>query len=134
MRVRSVVGRTVDVIALINSGYETSTPELLIPRDVAKDLGLYPSIPVESEVKEYVLADGSRRTLIRIPNAIEVSVVTDDRIVGPIKASVVIAEHAEEPLISDKLSDALGIVALAIGQGLWCFKDELGRKTRKTIV
>lgn len=134
LRLRSVKGAVVDTIALLNSGYETVVPELLVPERLARDLGLYPSIPAGAEVREYALADGSRRRLIRIPDAVEVSAVTDDRVVGPVKASIVIAEGAEEPLISDKLSDALGIVALAIGEGLWCFRDEIGRRVRRTAL
>ena len=37
------------------------------------------------------------------------------------------AERADEVLISDKLAGRLGIVALDFGEGLWCFRDELGR-------
>ena len=46
---------------------------------------------------------------------------------------LVIAEGAEEPLISDKLADALKIVAIAIRGGLWCFRDELGAKIRRSM-
>jgi len=37
-----------------------------------------------------------------------------------------VAERADEALISDKLAGRLGIVALDFGEGLWCFRDELG--------
>jgi len=45
---------------------------------------------------------------------------------------MVIAEKAEEPLISDKLAGRLGIVTIDIGEGLWCFRDEMGRVVRRT--
>lgn len=130
LKLKSSLNEEIETIALINSGYETSKPEILIPSTLAYSLKLYPTLPSGSEVREYVLADGTRTRLIKIPEAVEVSVVTEDRIVGPIKCDVVIAEKAEEPLIGDKLTDALQIVALAIGEGLWCFKDEIGKKTR----
>jgi len=44
----------------------------------------------------------------------------------------VIAERAEEPLISDKLASKLGIVALDLGEGLWCFRDEIGKVARRS--
>jgi hypothetical protein len=56
----------------------------------------------------------------------------DDRVVGPVESSLVIAEKADEPLISDELAGRLGIVALDFGDGLWCFRDEIGRVTRRS--
>lgn len=78
------------------------------------------------------MADGSITKLIRAPRALRVSVVEEDRVVGGVEASAVIGDKAEEVLISDKLAGMLGIVALDFAEGLWCFKDELGSKTRKS--
>lgn len=133
LKVKSIMGRSLEVVALVNSGYEARRPELLIPAWVAKELGLYPALPQGAVIREYALADGSRTRLIKIANAVEVQVVTEDRITDPIKCDIVIAERAEESLISDKLADALGIVAIAMGEGLWCFRDELGKKVRKSV-
>lgn len=124
--------RRIDIIALVNSGYETLEPELLIPSQTAEELGLLPSLPPGSMIKEYVLADGSTTKLIKITRAVKVSVVEEDRVVGGVEASVAISEKADEPLISDKLAGKLGIVALDFAEGRWCFKDEIGKKTRKT--
>jgi len=132
LRLRSVRGSSVDVVALVESGYETVRPELLVPVDVARALGCYPELPAGAVIKEYVLADGSRTRLIRVRGAVEVSVVEEDRVVGGVTADLVISERAEEVLISDKLADELRIVIIAAGEGLWCFRDELGRKVRRT--
>lgn len=123
---------SIEVIALVNSGYETIEPEILISRSLAEELKLLPKLPAGSEVKEYVLADGSTTRLVRIPKAVEVYVMEEDRIVGGIEANVVISEKTQESLISDKLAGKLGIIALDFAEGLWCFKDELGKKIRKT--
>lgn len=125
-------GKHVDVIALVNSGYETLEPEILVPSQVAEELGLLPSLPPGSMVKEYVLADGSITRLIRIPKALRVSVVEEDRAVSNVEASAVVSGRADEVLISDKLTGKLNIVALDFAEGLWCFKDELGKKVRKS--
>ena len=45
---------------------------------------------------------------------------------------MIISEKEEEILVSDKLSSKLGIVLLDIGEGLWCFRDEIGEKVRKS--
>jgi len=66
-------------------------------------------LPAGAEVREYVLADGSRTKLIRLPNVVEVSIFVEGREVKFVKCDAVIAERAEEALISDKLADALGI-------------------------
>ncbi|HDD26178.1 MAG TPA: hypothetical protein ENF75_03720 [Acidilobales archaeon] len=132
LRVRGVRGREVEVVAVVNSGYEALRPELLINTSIAHELGLYPVLPSGAEVREYALADGSRTKLIRIPNALEVKVCVEDRETKYVGCDAVIAERAEEPLISDKLADALEIVAIAIGEGIWCFRDELGKKNRRS--
>jgi len=133
LRLKSLLsGGELNIIALVSSGYETAKPELLIPAGVAEELGLYPKMPHCAEVKEYALADGSRTRLVRIPNVIEVAVVIEDRIGPTTKCDVVIAEKADEALISDKLADALNITAIAIGEGLWCFRGELGSKIRRS--
>lgn len=129
-----VEGRHIDVVALVNSGYETLEPEVLVPSGIAEKLGLLPILPSGSMIKEYVLADGSVAKLIRIPKALKASVVEEDRIVGDVEVNVVISDKADEVLISDKLAGKLGIVALDFADGLWCFKDELGRKVRKSVV
>lgn len=134
LRIKSLRGSSEDIIALVNSGYEARRPELLIPAELAKRLNLYPVLPAGSEVIEYILADGSRTRLIRVNNAIEVQVITSDRISNPVRCDVVIAENADEALISDKLADALRIVAIAIGEGLWCFRDELGKVIRRSAM
>lgn len=126
------MNRSIDVVALVNSGYETLEPEILLPSLIAKELNLLPSIPPGSVIKEYVLADGSITKLIRIPKALRVSVIEEDRLVGNVEVNAVISDKADEVLISDKLAGKLGIVALDFAEGLWCFKDELGRKIRRS--
>jgi len=122
--------RAIEVVALVNSGYETIEPEILLPEPYARQLGLFPNLPPGAVVKEYRLADGSTTRLVRIPKAVDVSVVEDDRVVGGVTANVLVSEGADEPLISDKLAGKLGIVALDFGEGIWCFRDEIGSRRR----
>jgi hypothetical protein len=133
LRIRLVrEGKSVDVVAPISSGYETREPEVLLPVAIATQLSIYPRLPEGAIVKEYKLADGSITKLIKVSRAVQIYVVEEDRVVGPVEASLVVAEKAEEVLISDKLAGKLGIVALDFGEGLWCFRDEIGRVTRKS--
>jgi len=123
---------SIEIIALLNSGYETFEPEILVPSTTARDLFLYPRLPQGAIIREYVLADGSITRLIKIPKAVLIYVVEEDRIVGPVETSLVISEKAEEPLISDKLAGKLGIAVLDFAEGFWCFRDEIGKTMRRS--
>jgi len=132
LRLRLVKGgKSVEVIALVNSGYETREPEVLVPASIAALLSLSGDEP-GTLVKEYKLADGSTTRLLRIPREVLVYAVEEDRVVGPVEASLVVAERADEALISDKLAGKPGVVILDLGEEVWCFKDEVGRVARKT--
>ncbi|MET1160508.1 MAG: hypothetical protein ABWW65_06055 [Thermoprotei archaeon] len=109
--------KSIDVVALVNSGYETLEPELLVPSRIAEELGLLPVLPPGSMVKEYILADGSITRLVKIHKAVKVSVIEEDRVVSDVEASIVISDRADEVLISDKLAGKLGIVALDFAEG-----------------
>lgn len=124
VRLTSIMGKTVVTKALVTTGYETSEPEILIPRNIAEDLELLPKLPSGSQFVDYRLADGTVTKLILIPSAVQIWVIENDREVGGVTANVAISDRADEALLSDKLSSKLGIVILDIGDGLWCFKDE----------
>ncbi|MGC9152595.1 MAG: hypothetical protein ACP5GY_02535 [Vulcanisaeta sp.] len=133
IKLSSIMGKTTIIKALVTAGYETQEPEILLPRTVAEDLDLMPKLPSGSEVRDYVLADGTTTRLILIPNAVQVWVLENDREVGGVTAHVAVSDKADEALLSDKLISRLGIVLLDIGEGLWCFRDELGKVSRKSL-
>ncbi len=133
VRLSSIMGKTTVTKALVTAGYETQEPEILIPRYIAEDLDLLPKLPSGSEVRDYELADGTVTRLILIPNAVRVWIIENDREVGGVVANVTISERANETLLSDKLVSKLGIVLLDIGEGIWCFKDEIGKTVRRSL-
>jgi len=114
-------GKEIVTSALVNSGFEAETPQLLIPRSLAYELGLWPP-PLEALLIEVGTAGGPVRNYL-IPKAIDVYAVTSDRVVGPIKCDVMISILEYEVLISDTLGSELGIMILDL-KGLWKFKDE----------
>jgi len=129
LRVRSRYGGVgVETSALVNSGYEADSPQLLVPRPLAARLGLWPP-PPEAELVEVGTAGGPVRNYL-VRRAVDVWVVTSDRSVGPVTADVMISSVEQEVLISDVLGSALGIVILDL-RGRWRFRDEEGvvRKT-----
>lgn len=55
-----------------------------------------------------------------------------DKQSAEVDCTVVISEHEEEVLLSDKLLDALGVTLIKPGAGLWRFQDDSPRKLRKS--
>ena len=129
LRVRSGVNEIVSP-ALVNSGYESDVPELLLPEQVAEALGLYPGVK-EAVVERYRVAGGSEIRLLRLKGAGEVEVVAEGRSSSSVTCDMVVSEGEDELIISDKLASRLGIVIIDPAEGIWCFRDELGKVERK---
>jgi hypothetical protein len=54
-------GASLDLVALVNTGYETDVPELLVPVGVAMGLGLWPRLPDNTVVETYRTTSGLMR-------------------------------------------------------------------------
>jgi hypothetical protein len=121
-------GETIEVSALINSGFETESPQLLIPMQLARRVTLYPP-PPSSSIIDVGTAGGPAKVLL-VREALEVWAVTDDREVGPKLIDVLISPIEEEVLVNDKLTEELGIILLATGSGKWRFTDDPPDKIR----
>ena len=133
LKIRSKIkNNEVIVNGLVNSGYETESPEILVDSKIAKELGYYPKFPKETSIETYTMAGSTEIKLIHIKNAVTVQVLTEDRPSSEVSSDLVISEKESDVLISDKLASKLSIVLLDIGGGIWCFKDEIGKKARKS--
>jgi len=113
-------GKVLETSALVNTGFETPNPQILLPIKVAERLSLWPELPKDTLVEIYDTAGGPVR-VYRVRNAVNVEI--------PEKGISVIADavisHTEvEVLISDKLADELMIVIERPGEGIWRFRDE----------
>ena len=117
--------------ALANSGYEAEEPEILVPVSQARRLGLWPKLPDNVEVEHYSTAGGIVK-MYKIPNYGKAMVEEKDRHSAEINCTLVISEHEEEVLLSDKLLDALKIALVKPGAGLWRFQDDPPTKLRKS--
>lgn len=130
LRIRSRrSGREVVTSALVNSGFEADTPQLLIPRRLATELGLWPP-PEDAYVIDVGTAGGPAKKYF-VPGAVEVSVVTEDRVVGPVVSDILISGIEHEVLISDRLGGELGIVILDL-RGKWRLSDEDRARSTET--
>lgn len=129
LRLRIRVGeRVTEEVALLNSGFEAPTPQLLIPISTAKALGLWPPT---GESKELIVdtAGGPLRVWF-YPRAAFVKVITSDAESREVLTDLLVSPLADEPLISDMLAEELEIVVESFGRGLWRFRSEAPGKLR----
>ncbi len=132
MRLRVVRGDVVkEVVALVNSGYEADTPQLMIPIDLAKDLGLWPPSGREAV---FETAGGPIKVWI-VRRGVKVRVLAGDASSKEVDADAVISPLADEALISDVLAGELEIAVEDFAKGLWRFrwepKDSLRESERR---
>ncbi|ACB40629.1 hypothetical protein [Pyrobaculum neutrophilum] len=117
VRIRLRAGRReVETSALVNTGFESSAPDVAVPVEVARRLGLWP--PKSARV---VSADtgGGEVEMVYIEAGAEIEVEGRRASVN-----ILVNPYIDEVLISDFLAGELGIVILDAKRGHWRFKDE----------
>lgn len=120
---------SIETVALVNTGFETPNPQILLPVKAAEKLGLWPDLPKEAVAEIYDTAGGPTR-VYKVRNAVKLKIVEREDI--EVLADAVISHIEVEALISDKLADELMIVIERPGEGVWRFRDEeVKRKSDK---
>ncbi len=130
LRVEAREGKSLEVVALVNSGYEADSPQLLVPVSVARMLGLWPP-PEHAREAVFETAGGPLRVWV-IPRAARVRVVAKDASSKPVTVDLVVSPLAEEPLVSDVLAGELEIAVEDFARGLWRFRWEPLDKLRES--
>ncbi len=69
---------------------------------------------------------------MKYERVVEVFLVTEDRIEGPVIADVLTTHGVRYALLNDKILGAFKVVLLDFAEGIWCFRDELGKRERKS--
>jgi predicted aspartyl protease len=113
---------SLDLVALVNTGYETDVPELLIPVNIAEKIGLWPKLPDNIIIETYKTASGLMK--VYIIRGANVSLLIEGKERENIEVFIVISEYSDEVLISDQLASKLGIVIEDPAKGLWRIKGE----------
>jgi len=108
---------SLDLVALVNTGYETDVPEILVPVSVAEKLGLLPKLPEGTIVETYKTASGLMR-VYRVGGA-DASLLAGDVEGRSVETYIVISEYTDEHLMSDQLASQFGIVIEDPAKGLW---------------
>ncbi len=124
----SKTGKEVIANALVNSGFETTTIKILIPKKLAEMLGMWP-IPPEAEVTS-LESSGGEVGLYLIKNRLLVKLYGEE--MDFVVCDVLVSTIEREILISDKLASALRIVLEDPGAGLWRLRTEPPEKLRKS--
>jgi len=114
-------GELLETVALVNTGFETPNPQILLPVKAAEKLGLWPDLPRDTLVEIYDTAGGPTR-VYRVRSAVTVEVA--ERGGRGVVADAVISHMEVEVLISDRLAEELMIAIEKPSEGIWRFRDE----------
>ncbi|HWQ16212.1 MAG TPA: hypothetical protein VNL13_00050 [Sulfolobales archaeon] len=116
-------GKTINTVALANSGFETDSPQLLVPRRLLIASNTDPKTLGRHNEVEHDTAGGS--VVMHVyPYACKVKVIEDDRVSQDVVSDLVISPIEREVVMSDALIEALGLVLLSPRRGLWRFIDD----------
>ena len=121
--------KSIEISALVNSGFETTEPEIIVPLGLAENLELV----LSAEFSSYSVAGGGRVLAIRVKTPVKVKLILEDREVKEVDAVASVLPGENEVIISDKLAHDLGIVILDPFKGIWCLRDEVGLKERHSV-
>jgi len=122
--------RVVEAAALVNSGYEADSVQLMIPVALAKALELWPP-PSDARECVFETAGGPLRVWV-VAKGASVRAVADDAQSKEVEVDLVISPLADEPLISDVLADELEIAIEGFAEGLWRFRWEPSGRVRRS--
>jgi len=122
-------GAEVETSALINSGFEADEPQIVLPMEVARRLGL---LERARALETFEVAGGGRAMGYRIATPVEVRLVLPDRSPRAVSATATVMPGEREVIISDYLASELGLVLLDLRDGRWCLRDEVGRRERRS--
>ena len=70
--------------------------------------------------------------LARTIEPLDLYLITEDRVEGPIKVYAYIVK-GKFILLNDSTLSALRIVIIDPRDGIWCFRDELGKKEKRGL-
>jgi len=113
--------RRLKLVALVNSGFEADTAQLLLPLKAAELLGFHP--PSQALEQTYATAGGPAKVWV-YPGSLEVKVSAGRSESRRVKADLVVSPIEDEALISDKLAGRLEIVVEDFGRGVWRLRGE----------
>jgi hypothetical protein len=115
--------------ALVNSGFEADTPQLLLPMAAAREVGIRP--PLGGSEAIYDTAGGAARVWV-YPGKARVRLLGEEGGLGDeVGADIVVSPIEDEVLISDQLAGSLRIMVEDFARGIWMIRGS--RKRRRSV-
>ncbi|MCL7389888.1 MAG: hypothetical protein LZ172_07885 [Thaumarchaeota archaeon] len=115
--------------ALLNTGFTSEELDIHIPRELARELGLWP--PPRDASLEILDTAGGETLSYFIPSAVRLTVIEEDETSKTITCNVIVSLREKEVLLSDAVIEELGIEILSPKTGIWRFKGE--EKLRRSV-
>ncbi len=115
-------GVKVETVALVNSGFEADSPEIVIPMKLSERLNLRSRL-LDARVEPYNTVAGSIRMYV-LPSSIDVEIVEEDNRSPTITCDAVISDTEVEIPISDYLAGSLEIIVEDFKDGIWRLKTD----------
>jgi len=122
--------KNIETSAILNSGFETDSPDIIIPVEIAKKLGLW---PFKEESAMLLETGGGEVSLPYFISAVELELILGDREPKKTIVNVLVNPYIHEVLISDYVSSILGIILLDFKRGLWRLSDDPINKIRESV-
>ena len=120
-------GRCVETLGIAATGFSGSEPEITLPQDLAKN---FVSESLVLTLSEKILADGSRSVFAKTMDRMDLYLLTEDGVRGPVKVVGYITREGPV-LLNDVLLSSLRIVIIDPKEGIYCFREELGSRERR---
>ncbi|MEM2373294.1 MAG: hypothetical protein QXI11_02510 [Thermoproteota archaeon] len=132
-RVRTKLTRgseSIESIALINSGFESDAPDIVIPLDLAKRFGLWPP---RSATATLIETGGGEVLSPYYISFGDLELVLEDRESKKVRVNIIVNPHVDEVVISDYVASELGVILLDLKKGEWRLRDDSPEKVRTSI-
>jgi len=114
--------KSLDIVVLANGGAESPKPCIVVNREIAESLSLWP--PPRAEI--YVVEEASVVSEVYlIPNSVVLELLDEKgNTLSSFEADLAIQEGLKEPLITDITIDELGIQVISFSKGLWRHRND----------
>ena len=119
-------GRQITTTALLNTGFTTPEPEVLLPKKLAEKLNLWP--PPENSILESINTAGGEVLSYIIPKSIEITVLAGETSSKTIVCNTIVSMHEREVLLSDALIEELEIEIISPKPG---YGDSRGSRRKQ---
>jgi len=120
----------VEALALLNSGFESDEPDIVIPVSVAEKLHLWPPRSTMSTLLE---TGGGEIITPYYTSVGELELILEDRRPLKVKVNIIVNPHIDEVAVSDYVASLLGIILLDFKKGEWRLRDDPVDKVRESI-